>query len=283
MATNTKFMFQIDANGKVISGTKLEWSGDPTAVPNYPSYYTTEGTVDVWNNQSLSTYTNGNWTIAAPNTSQQLTDAIKAKIAELKSACRQSILSGFTSSALSVSHTYDFDYEAQTNLNGAYSYANANPAATFDWKTVDVGVITHTAAQTKQLFTDGLAWKESQIYKERTKEKQANACTTMTQLPTITFNNTTPPTVPTGLTGTAGAAGSGQATLNWTANTDVTMLYGGGYNVYKGGVKVNTSLVTTNSYTATGLAAGTYSFTITAVDTDGNESAKSTAVSVTVS
>ncbi len=46
-----------------------------------------------------------------------------------------------------------------------------------------------------------------------------------------------------------------------------------GYNVYRGGGKVNASLVATTSYTDTGLAPGTtYSWTVTAVDANGGES-----------
>lgn len=287
MTINTKFMFQIDANGKVISGTKLEWSGDPTAIPSYPSNYTTEGTQQVWDNQDLSTYANGAWTIATPNIAKQLATAQSAKITELQTARDNILNGGFTSSALSTVHTYDSYLIEKTRFSAELSALNdatIGPTITnVPWNTRENGFVVHTIAQFKQVYSDGRNWEQNNMVKCDTKVKQTNACTTTAQVATITFNNTTPPTIPTGLTGTAGATGSGQATLNWTANTDVTMLYGGGYNVYKAGVKVNTSLITTNNYTATGLATGTYSFTITAVDTDGNESAKSTAVSVTVS
>lgn len=91
-----------------------------------------------------------------------------------------------------------------------------------------------------------------------------------------TAPDTTPPAVPGGL---AAVAGDAQAALSWTANTEPDLL---GYNVYRGTTKLNATPVSTPSYTATGLTNGTaYSFQVSAVDTSGNESAKSGAVGAT--
>jgi len=85
-----------------------------------------------------------------------------------------------------------------------------------------------------------------------------------------------PPNAPTDLTA---SAGDSKAILSWTTPTGGGVI--SGYNVYKGGVKVNSSLIKSNTYTVTGLTnAMTYSFQVTAVDDSGNESEKSTAVSV---
>ena len=84
----------------------------------------------------------------------------------------------------------------------------------------------------------------------------------------------TAPAAPTGL-GTSGAT-SGSMTLAWSAVSGAT-----GYNVYRGGTKVNASAVTTTSYTDTGLAPSTtYSWTVTALNVSG-ESAQSSAASGT--
>lgn|GEM_PF-2381464 len=91
-----------------------------------------------------------------------------------------------------------------------------------------------------------------------------------------TTPDTTAPAIPAGLTA---SAGSGQVTLSWSANTESDLQ---GYNIYRGTTKLNTAPATGTTYTATGLTNGTsYSFQISAVDTSGNESAKSTAVSAT--
>jgi len=91
-----------------------------------------------------------------------------------------------------------------------------------------------------------------------------------------TYHDRTPPGAPTGLTA---SPGDSKAILSWTTPSGGDVI--AGYNVYRGGVKVNTSLISANSYTVTGLAnAASYSFQVSAVDTAGNESPKSTAVSV---
>lgn len=86
-----------------------------------------------------------------------------------------------------------------------------------------------------------------------------------------------PPAKPTGLTATLAGL---TANLSWTANSESDLA---GYNVYVGNTKLNGALLTGTSYTATGLVQGqTYSYTVTAVDQAGNESAKSDAKTVTV-
>jgi len=81
---------------------------------------------------------------------------------------------------------------------------------------------------------------------------------------------------PSGLS--AGSASATAVPLSWNAVNGAT-----GYNVYRNGVKVTATPVTTLTYTATGLTAGTtYSFAVSAVGPDG-ESAISAPVSVTTS
>jgi hypothetical protein len=90
--------------------------------------------------------------------------------------------------------------------------------------------------------------------------------------------DTTAPSAPTQLSATSADR---QISLDWLDNAETDIA---GYNVFQDGVKVNTSLITTSTYTVTGLTNGvSYSFTVTAVDTSGNESVKSLAVSSTPS
>jgi poly(3-hydroxybutyrate) depolymerase len=80
---------------------------------------------------------------------------------------------------------------------------------------------------------------------------------------------------PTGL-GTSGATASSM-TLAWAGASGAT-----GYNVYRGGTKVNPATVTATSYVDTGLAAATtYTWTVTDLNSGGVESAQSTAASGT--
>lgn len=97
----------------------------------------------------------------------------------------------------------------------------------------------------------------------------------LTQIP---VNDTEAPSIPSNLT--ASNITQSSLSLSWSASTDNVAV--AGYDVYRDGNKINTSTVTSTSYNVSGLNAGTtYSFTITAKDASGNESAASTALPVT--
>jgi fibronectin type 3 domain-containing protein len=106
----------------------------------------------------------------------------------------------------------------------------------------------------------------------------ANSNTATVTTPAVA--DTTPPTTPTNLTGSA--AGANQVNLAWNASTDTGGSGLAGYNVYRNGTKLNSSLVTTTSY-GDGTVSGnsTYSYTVQAVDGAGNLSAQTGPVSVT--
>jgi len=91
---------------------------------------------------------------------------------------------------------------------------------------------------------------------------------------TPSATDTTPPTVPTNLTATV--ISSTQINLSWTASTDPDSPVAG-YKIFRNGTQVGTSA--TASYSGTGLAASTvYSYTVSAYDAAGNNSAQSGAV-----
>jgi hypothetical protein len=81
-----------------------------------------------------------------------------------------------------------------------------------------------------------------------------------------------PPATPPGLQAVYSAGEEKTIDLTWAPNTDADLA---GYNVYRGGVKVNTEVVKTPTYRDPVNAPGTYSYSVTAVDLRGNESAKS--------
>ena len=95
--------------------------------------------------------------------------------------------------------------------------------------------------------------------------------------------------------GSTGGGGGGTGTLpaptgvatSGATNTSMVVTWTGvtgaaSYNVFRGGTKVNTSAVTSTSYTDTGLAAATtYSWTVAAVDSAGAQGATSVAASGT--
>jgi chitodextrinase len=91
-------------------------------------------------------------------------------------------------------------------------------------------------------------------------------------------SDTTKPTPPGNLTATGG---TGQAALSWQASTDNIGVTG--YSIYRDGTQIASVGGTTLSYTDTGLAGGSYSYTVRAVDAAGNPSDPSNTASATVS
>ncbi len=81
-----------------------------------------------------------------------------------------------------------------------------------------------------------------------------------------------PPAPPTGLQAVYSPSEQKSIDLTWAPNTDADLA---GYNVYHGGVKANTELVKTPTYRDPVSAPGDYTYSVTAVDLRGNESAKS--------
>lgn len=95
-----------------------------------------------------------------------------------------------------------------------------------------------------------------------------------TSVTATTLTDTEAPTVPGGVTATA--VSMTQIDLTWTASDDNVGV--AGYNIYRDGSKVGTSV--TAGYHDTELAVSTnYSYRISAYDAKGNESAKSSTVS----
>jgi fibronectin type 3 domain-containing protein len=107
-----------------------------------------------------------------------------------------------------------------------------------------------------------------------------------TCVPTGLGTNCTPvivplPSTPTSLTATAQSPT--QVILSWSASTDSSSAVSG-YNVFRGGTKLNTAPVTSTTYSDTTAVAGSnYSYTVQALDsaTPPNTSAQSNAASVT--
>ena len=115
---------------------------------------------------------------------------------------------------------------------------------------------------------------DSANYSKQSGPQMAAVKAMVTQLSSA---GTVPPTLPapTGL-GTSGATVNSMS-LAWAGVTGAS-----GYNAYRAGSKVNTSLISATTYTDTGLATGTsYSWTVKAVDAGGIESPASTAATGT--
>lgn len=104
----------------------------------------------------------------------------------------------------------------------------------------------------------------------------ANAVNLHNMISGISMQDTVPPSVPTNLSVTIS---NSAITLTWTKSPEGDLA---GYNVYRGGTKINGSLLTTTSYSDTGLTNDTaYNYQVASVDYAGNESAKTSIISAT--
>ena len=217
----------------------------------------------------------------------QFNNALLQKNSWLNSAVSSKVKAGFPSSADGTDRYYAIVGTDETGMTPMQKWSSVLTMiaaglgqSSYTIKDIDGNTVTLTEAEYKTFASDGFAYMNGVIEKTKwVKEAQIKACTTIAGFDTIGWPNPNPPNVPTGLTATPG---TGEVSLAWTANTDVTMIDGGGYNVYVNGAKNNTSLITGTSYTVTSLTSGSsYTFAITAVDTDGNESAQTATVSAT--
>jgi PQQ-dependent dehydrogenase (s-GDH family) len=93
-----------------------------------------------------------------------------------------------------------------------------------------------------------------------------------------TGSDTQAPTAPSNLAESAITQSS--LTLTWTASTDNIAVTG--YDVFRNGTKINTSLITSTTYNVTGLSASTaYQFYVQAKDAAGNTSPNSNTINIT--
>lgn len=94
-----------------------------------------------------------------------------------------------------------------------------------------------------------------------------------------------PPAVPTGLQAVFSNAAQPGVDLVWSPDADADL---DGYNVYRGedggaAVRINAHLIKTPAFRDTGVSSGkSYSYSVSAVDVRGNESARSAVVSESV-
>ncbi len=117
----------------------------------------------------------------------------------------------------------------------------------------------------------GLAGSTTYYYVVTAVDSSANESAESSQASATTPDDTTAPAAPTNLT--AAAIGASQVDLDWDDNTEPDLA---SYNVYRDGAQIATG-VTYSQYSDTGVSPATqYCYTVTAVDTTGNESADST-------
>ena len=123
-------------------------------------------------------------------------------------------------------------------------------------------------------LTDGLTYYFSITSYDTSNNESSFSSEVSKIIPVVA--DTTAPTIPANLA--AAVISSSQINLSWIASTDAVGVTG--YKIYRGGVQIATSA--TNSYSNTGLTTSTaYSYTVSAYDAAGNNSAQTLSVSAT--
>ena len=107
------------------------------------------------------------------------------KLEELNNACQSSILNGFTGTN---GHQYQFDWKDQDNLTQQMVFLVNDPTiATVDWKTKDVGIVSHTRAEFLQVCADANNHKRVNMGKYWTLEAELNTVTTEAEINVIVW------------------------------------------------------------------------------------------------
>ncbi|MEP7311050.1 MAG: PQQ-dependent sugar dehydrogenase [Pseudomonadota bacterium] len=141
---------------------------------------------------------------------------------------------------------------------------------------------TQVAVVTTTTFADtGRTAGTTYLYRVAARDNAGNASAQSTAVTatTLTSADTVAPAVPAGLSASATSATT--ATITWNASTDTGGSGMKDYLVYRDGTQV--AIVTATIFADIGRSAGaTYSYQVSARDNANNESARATAVSVTM-
>ena len=186
-------------------------------------------------------------------------------------------LSGFSNAKLKFKHIlktedyspYDVAKVQVSEDNSVYTTVYQSVKSSADWEEIEVDLNTYVGKTVYLRFffdtVDAIAntyegWLLDDI-------------TVVTYIP----DDGIAPAPPAGLA--ISDSGDNKLSVAWSANSETDLA---GYNILRGGVKVNTALITATTYTDADLTEGTdYSYQIAAVDKSGKESLASDTVSAT--
>jgi len=251
-----------DTGGSGLAGYKVYRNGVQIATTNVASY----------NSTGLAASTSYFYRVAAYDNSGNTSGQSTADVAATPSCedtTAPSIPTGLTASATSCSQIY-LSWTASTDTGGS---------GLAGYKVYRNGVQIATTNVASYNST-GLAASTSYFFSVAAYDNSGNTSGQSTSRSSTTpiCADTTAPSIPTGLT--ASAAGCSQINLSWTASSDTGGSGLAGYKVFRNGVQIASTNVT--SYSSTGLAASTsYFFSVAAYDNAGNASGPSTSVSAT--
>ena len=138
-----------------------------------------------WDGSELTTPNHTDAEIASAEASLDVVALRKpSEIDKINAACEAAIVGGFQSSALGTAYTYDSSRDDELNLVGAANAGIDMPYTCTDANGVKAEVL-HTAAQLKQVYMDGIAFKSAQLSKARNLKAYIEAATTQSALDAI--------------------------------------------------------------------------------------------------
>ncbi|HSX14673.1 MAG TPA: fibronectin type III domain-containing protein [Candidatus Saccharimonadales bacterium] len=259
---------------KTVTTVALSWtaSTDNVAVSGYDVYRNgvKVGTVTA----PATTYTDTGLT---PNTSYTYTvDAFDAATPANVSAKTAGLVAATLPDTTAPTVPTALTAPTKTVTTIALSWtASTDNVAVSGYKVFRGGVQVGTVTAPATTFTDtGLTPNTSYSYTVSANDAAGNNSAQTVASSFATLPDTTAPSVPTGLISSTQTVNT--IALAWTASTDNVAVTG--YKIFRAGVQVGTSATTT--FTDTALTQGTaYSYTVSANDAAGNNSAQSTASS----
>lgn len=145
-------------------------------------------------------------------------------------------------------------------------------------------VIATTNANAVSYLDTGLTASTTYYYRVRAFKVIGNvsysAYSNVASVTTSNLPDITPPTVPTSISATASSCS--QVVISWSASTDAGGSGLQGYNVYRNNSLLTTIFAPSTSISDAGLASSTtYTYTVSAFDQAGNQSAQSVPASAT--
>lgn len=106
----------------------------------------------------------------------------------LSDTCEDEIIKGFTSSN---GHTYRTDRDDQTRMLGQHAMIDIASLTEVEWKTEDVGYITHTVADWRnQVFIEGFIHIKDTLFRLRSLRDKIDLATTHEDLVGISWDMT---------------------------------------------------------------------------------------------
>lgn len=250
----------------------LPGTGLPALTPNTVYHYKVRST----NSASLTTES-GDYTFTT-----------LAPVDNTPPTISNTIISGVTTSSATITWTTsneNSDTQVEYALTSLYTNSISTPLKDSPNAVPASSRVTFPHTVTLSGLSAGTPYH----YKVKSRDAAGNLAVSLDNVfTTDTLADTTKPLAPGGLT--AISTNENQIQLSWTASTDsvgVGQSVSGiaGYNVYRGGILLNTSaLITTTAYLDVGLTPGaTYGYQIEAVDkaSPANISVKSSIVSAT--